>query len=313
VLFIGDSVIRNVYHEFNHMLDPKYVNNGSVFLKHTDLSYKHAFANNTQISFVWAPMVSNITSVVKNAASKKLADIYVAGSAAWDALYIRDVKVYTSDLNNLAATIPVKNGTVSPANFIWIQPTIIVDAHLPTPEKQKYMTEAVIKQYRAAYLTSKSAPLSTIIDPTMASVGRDSVDGVHYGDDVYSVIAQMVGNAYTLHFPSYYAKTAKVNTPKPTGSMSFPSYGAYILLLSAVMLFSMDSFLGLGFLSLKLCGSSLDWDSAYTPLHKKIGVATHTPSSRQQREDAEEPLMNEENEPHVRKSGSGERQQAAHV
>jgi hypothetical protein len=133
------------------------------------------------------------------------------------------------------------------------------------------------------------ANLGTVIDTTKASTGRDCVDGVHYSDDVYSVIAQMVANAYTLHFPAYFAKSGKpsANNPKPTGSMSFPTYGGYILLLSFVMLFGMDSFLGIGFLSLKLFGVSLDWEAAYGPLHKKIGVpmtgggaSPHSPSSR---------------------------------
>ena len=64
----------------------------------------------------------------------------------------------------------------------------------------------------------------------------------------------MTANAYALHHPTalYTATTGagaakkKALGPKPTGSMSFPSYGALILTLAAVMLFTMDSFLGIG-------------------------------------------------------------------
>jgi len=61
----------------------------------------------------------------------------------------------------------------------------------------------------------------------------------------------MTANAYALHYPTaLYAASAgakkKALGPKPTGSMSFPSYGALILTLAAVMLFTMDSFLGIG-------------------------------------------------------------------
>jgi len=71
--------------------------------------------------------------------------------------------------------------------------------------------------------------------------------------------------------------------------MSKPWHGMGVLVLSAIMLCTMDSFLGLGYLSLLFFGKKdsgsgssggssqnsgmLDWDSAYGPLHKKLGVS----------------------------------------
>ena len=73
------------------------------------------------------------------------------------------------------------------------------------------------------------------------------MDGVHYGEEVYTVIAQMVANAFVLNFP--YINKMKVARPpplpKPTGAMSFPLAGAAVLLLSAIMLVTMDSFFGM--------------------------------------------------------------------
>jgi hypothetical protein len=70
---------------------------------------------------------------------------------------------------------------------------------------------------------------------------------------------------------------AKAYVPKVTGSMSFPGYGFAVLALSAVMLFSMDSFLGFGFISLLLFGRSLDWEVAYAPMLKRaLGAAGKT-------------------------------------
>ena len=74
-------------------------------------------------------------------------------------------------------------------------------------------------------------------------------------------------------------------TPKPTGSMSYPYYGMAVLSLAFVMIFSMDNFLGLGFLSLILCGRSYDYEDAYNKLHATIAghplnVRPNTKNSR---------------------------------
>jgi hypothetical protein len=43
-----------------------------------------------------------------------------------------------------------------------------------------------------------------------------------------------------------------------------------MLVLSAVMLYTMDSFLGVGYFSLAMFGISFDWEEAYGPLLKKV-------------------------------------------
>lgn len=58
--------------------------------------------------------------------------------------------------------------------------------------------------------------------------------------------------------------------PKPTGSMSFPLSGFGVLILSAIMIFTMDNFLGLGWLGLLIFGKHYDWDEAFGPLHASI-------------------------------------------
>jgi hypothetical protein len=108
-----------------------------------------------------------------------------------------------------------------------------------------------------------------VIDPSSVCDGREAIDGIHYESEVYKVIAQMVMNSYIFDHPTLLNPPIK-KSPKKTGSMSFPAHGAFVLALSAIMLFSMDSFLGIGFLSLKLFGRAADWQEAYGPLHKKI-------------------------------------------
>lgn len=112
-------------------------------------------------------------------------------------------------------------------------------------------------------LSSETNPgpfFKVVLEPSSASSTRQqgSVDGVHYSDEVYKVVAQMVLNSYSLQFPMNYIRSGQMSVkkqaPKATGSMSSPSYGAFVLLLSLVMIMTMDSFLGLGFLSLVLLG-----------------------------------------------------------
>ena len=124
-----------------------------------------------------------------------------------------------------------------------------------------------------------------VLDPTGASKSREgaTVDGIHYSEDVYKVIAQMCANAYTLHFPLLYRKGAvkKTGKPKVTGSMSYPSYGAVVLVAAAIMLYTMDSFFGIAWACMRVCavlglhdgsGGDMTWETAYRELHRKNNI-----------------------------------------
>jgi hypothetical protein len=88
--------------------------------------------------------------------------------------------------------------------------------------------------------------------------------------------------------------TLVVNDPKPTGSMSYPEYGVGVLILAAVMLFTMDNFLGLGWVGLVSCGNSYNWDEAYAPLHRTIVGHESHPDSNKAPEEEMEVLIAEE-------------------
>ena len=297
IVFMGDSIMRNVFFQFDKLIDPDHSQNTSSSIRHSDIIYEQIFMKNSSLTFHWAPLVSNITSILvdKNIIGNN--DLVIIGSAAWQALHNKDIVSYSKDLDILSDTI---NSTISNHNnnininnnkkttIIWLQPTTIIDEHLTTQEKLTYMTESTIDLYRKSFINSKiSNIISSIIDPRSACINRETIDGIHYNQDVYSVIAQMAVNVYALRTPSLLSLSSnnkkKKIEPKITGSMSFPSYGAFVLILSGIMLFSMDSFLGIGFLSLLLFGRSSDWEAAYGPLHKKIlkspgnGVNTEKP------------------------------------
>eukprot|EP01038_Epipyxis_sp_PR26KG_P007906 gene7906-10731_t len=278
VYFIGDSTIRHVYHQFIELMEPKYVQNHSYSFKHSDIEYKPVFDRNLTIQFKWAPMISNVTSVVKQVYNRSPC-VVVMGVALWDALYIRNLTTYKQELDELSKFM--SSSSSKPVN-IWISATNIEDNLLSTQDKQLYMNEKIVSTYRQAFNSSEKVKnvFHAVIDTRYVSSltkGVGSVDGIHYSQDVYHVIAQMISNAYSIISPvrvkrdyNLQATSKKKYTPKSTGSMSSPYHGAIVLLVATIMLFTMDSFFGLGFLSLSLFGRSLDWEEAYRSLHNKI-------------------------------------------
>lgn len=284
LLFVGDSSVRSAYHQFISAVDPGYSQNHSAAFKHSDIQHSPAFDRNMSLSFVWAPLIDNVTAVLTQTyrAPGPKPSMIVCGAAYWDALYVRDVQSYAAKFGAMVGTVaPMASAAAKSTVNVWLLPTTVLDDHLPTADKQQFMTEAVVGQYREAVRSAVAASrtssaggalFQTVVDPTAASLSREagSSDGVHYGEEVYQVVAHMLANAYSLHFPAVYAKggaasgaAKKPYVPKKTGSMSSPVYGAAMLALSFAMLFLMDSFLGAGYLSLALFGKSLDYDEAY--------------------------------------------------
>lgn len=307
IIFFGDSITRESYHSFIHLLDNNYTQKYDYLLKHSSLLHKIEPQNIT-VQFQWTPYIKNITSEYSNLfiQKKQSYDYVIFGAMFWDALNIHQINDYSNDIKQLsqllAKTIPTAattTTTTTTANTttstttttipssasnsevvrVWLMPTEILNERLPTEEKRLYMNREKISDYRKIIENSfnqTSLKINNIIDGRSVSSHREttSSDGIHYSEEVYEVIAQMLVNNYYLHFPKYYAaagkKVVKPYVPKTTGAMSFPDYGAGMLLLAAIMLFTMDSFFGFGFLSLILFGRFFDWDAAYGPYIRKI-------------------------------------------
>lgn len=280
VVFVGDSIVRGSYHQLISYVDSKYkMPNDTIALKHADLTYTVGAMKNATFKFYWAPFMRNVSDLFQQ--KVLAADLLVTGAALWDALYARNLGEYTESFSRLAGSPTVsalKDGSVA----VWLQPTRIVNGQLSLPDKRVYMTEEIVQTYRTAVTESPAARFfyekGAVVNPAPACVGREgsSVDGIHYDSEVNQVIVQMILNAYAMHFPASYVvpkpstRTVKQQPPKATGSMSFPVYGAYVLALAFIMLFAMDNWLGLGYLSLRLFGRSFDYDAAYGALIAKI-------------------------------------------
>lgn len=200
VIFVGDSIVRNTYHQLNKLLNPKY--DQMLF----NSTYKHAslgntFPGNISIAFVWQPMTQNVTSYLQQIQAKKeKVDILIIGATVHDALYDRNINSYVAHLKAIQSLLPASNKTVK----IWLQPTAIVDSRLSAADKQLFMTEASVSTYRKAvetlpgmisgYGKDSVGSFHNIINPTLVSKGKEtsSADGIHYGEEVYAVIVQVI-------------------------------------------------------------------------------------------------------------------------
>ena len=275
IAFFGDSIIRNIYQAFNVLLTENYTENSDANMKHRDQKFI-SVASNTTVHFFWTPFSENITEKLYHVTSGEY-DIILMGSAAWNALHGRSLEKYSISLRKLKEQL---SRLVGSSYTIWMQPTTILDGRLNTPEKQKYMTESIIDQYRSAYKNSALAKLVEFtINPAYATATQESssVDGVHYSAKVSQVLSQMISNAYLLKHPKALSLTSKQDTTAwptsdPNHTMGHPLHGLGLLFFSVIMIYFMDNFFGVGALSLAFFGRYLDWNAAYIPLLNKIGV-----------------------------------------
>lgn len=292
IRFCGDSGIRNLYHSLTEYLDPTYkvdtyANEG---LKHTDLSfvYKNSDSNIVVTTeFKWIPRVINMSNCFNSVADD--AYMYVVGMLLWDALNGRSAEAYQKSLR---AHFP--SGV--PENSIWVHPQHIVNSALRTPEKQEFMTQEIVEKYKSAFNREGSnLYFSAVVDPYNVSASRSdkSVDGIHYTKDVYDTTMQLVLNVIDILFPTKPKSTTskseiKKSGPKKPESMSFPVWGGALLATAVWMLFTMDSFFGVGYIALLLSGRSFDYEAAYGPLLKKITGRALVPSLKETAEQKDE-------------------------
>ena len=68
--------------------------------------------------------------------------------------------------------------------------------------------------------THQPTTLGMILNPASACRGKESTstDGIHYGDEVYQVMVQMISNAYMMRFPVFYQPTKGKSAGGKTGS-----------------------------------------------------------------------------------------------
>lgn len=280
ILFLGDSQSRSVFHAFNRLVSKDYVENSVV--RHGDLS-NHNEKLGIDVDFLWTPFLRNVTTSLKQNCNNDRANFYVVSATLWDALHFHNLEEYKKQLGDFINEVEICNAAKTnkaKGKVIWLSPPPVIDSRLNTPEKLMFMTESKVDEFRHL-AESNNVNLRdvvvSIINPSNVTRGKESTstDGVHYGVDVYNVLAEIVANIFSADngLVAKNTKSAKKNpypNGKPTGSMSDPKLGFGILVLSAIMIFGWDSWLGIGMVSLWLFGIKPDWERAYRPLLDKI-------------------------------------------
>jgi len=277
IMFVGDSVVRNVFYSLSRMLGDASVED----VKHGDIDRKFGTTN---ISFRWAPLAVDQIEILEKIRGWPISMV-VAGNGLWDALEYKNeedieegIKEYKSSMKSLGERLH----TIFPgAKKVWLSPTTINDSRLQTEDKKKFMQEAKVLRYREAGYLTVGAIADFNLD--LSSITRervnDSIDGVHYPDGVYDVIGQILGNAFDwLLEKNEMVYTNDYHAANQPGKMSNAGLGVMMLVLCFIGLFSFDSFFGLVLGPALFCGG-VDctgiWEEAFSALHKKIGVGSN--------------------------------------
>ena len=271
ISFIGDPSMHKVYQQFIRLLNEG--SSESALSTNTRSIIRRFDNENITVYYENAFIVKNVSDIIINNQNGLWShSLVVIGVASWDALHTNDIEKFRSELIELGDALQFLNGYV-----MWLLPTPVIDSLLPIHEMKMNMNNAVIAEYSKAILNSNiPQKVNAIVNPASATYAMEftSPDGVFFSDDVYAVVVQMLLNSLKIINPNAASQRSSPPplSPKPIGSMSFPGYGAGVLVLIAAMLILMDGFLGAGYISLAVFGRKYDWEEAYQPLHRKLGV-----------------------------------------
>lgn len=255
VVFMGDTVTRSVYLAFCRALGETSLpgSNGSEIPPNSDITKSYG---ETNISFQWAPLTSDILDKLK--AVRPETDLVVAGSGGIDRLHLwatdADRNSYEVTMKQLAKDLEFLKS--KSAHVVWITPTAISTNALPTEDQRLQMSESNVQEIRTMQkdfgINSAAAFVLDGLALTKEQVHR-SYDGVHYPSQIYDVGAQILINALDWLLPIE-TMTYQSNRPfKPIlGSMANPALGLMVICCILIGLLFFDGYLGFSYLALSL-------------------------------------------------------------
>lgn len=287
VVFIGDSMTRNLYHASVRTLGIEgsgaYDATGP---KHADISNK--LWGTTPVNFKWAPLAVDQLSVLKDlnhispngdGYENLTPDLIVLGGGAWDRLHVyatdEDRQSHATTLKDLGYEMQ-KAQREGGAAVVWFIPTTINSQALNTEEKRDHMREEDMEAMRAVYARNGIlASSSFVIDGPSFTASRvsESYDGVHYPPQIYDAGAQILFNAIDWLLPGGGA-VDPITTPR-VGKMANPALGMMILVFVAIALICFDGFLGFSYLASLFVKGVMPhtlYNEAFSSLHKKMGL-----------------------------------------
>jgi len=297
LLFIGDSMTRNMYHAMLRALGVKgsgaYDATGP---KHADISNEVGTVN---VDFQWAPFASDQLEAFRSL-NQKLAegtewergfpDLIVVGGGAWDRLHRfsteedqETLKVKLRELKRGIGTMIQEGG----APVAWLVPTTVNDQALNTEEKRDHMTEMDMEDMRGIYADIGLLSVSSFVveGPAFSRARvKESYDGVHYPSQVYDAGAQILSNSFDWLLPER-EDTAEDFVPMQPGMMASPYFGLMMLCFVFVGLFLFDGFMGFSCLA-SICVSGVLphdlYEEAFTALRNKANLPLEGLSSQGQ-------------------------------
>lgn len=225
VVVAGDSQARLVMLSLLNLVlgaDSKQMESirGDLFKRHSDYNLV-VDEIGMKLDFVWAPYVTNLTSMVKEYKRKKsYPDVLLMGSGLWHMLHITNASDYEDDLrmlrNSVVSFIPLSSdlGTNGPVtgsesarspHLFWLGMPMLINSMLNTQKKREKMNDAMWHAYDRALGGSKllqqtGGPLVLLdIESLTWNCGPHcTVDGMHYDGAVYEAAVHAMLNALLI-------------------------------------------------------------------------------------------------------------------
>jgi N-acetylneuraminate 9-O-acetyltransferase len=283
VTFIGDSILRHLYHASCRQLGDQTAGAYNTSMeKWSDFSRQ--YGDFIHMEFRWAPFIGNLTSVLDRIDVAMPPDLVIIGGGAWDRLHTyntvdeqtlfdRVLALLTQKLHHLKGRIPV----------VWVVPTTINSWALTSDQKKSNIREDQMAEFRGLYRRKGvNDAVSFVLDGTVFTAGRveESYDGVHYPLYIYDAGAQILANALDWLLPESSGDASFVS--RPVGSMGSPLLGLAMVVLVLVGICCFDGFMGL------LCIASCFlpkaapyhlYEEAYSAFHLRTGLPGISQSS----------------------------------
>uniref|UniRef100_A0A7S1G276 Cas1p 10 TM acyl transferase domain-containing protein n=1 Tax=Corethron hystrix TaxID=216773 RepID=A0A7S1G276_9STRA len=271
VVFVGDSLTRNVYHALCRVLGDTGAGAYSTDVEpHTDITKELA---GVHLEFRWAPLASEQATRLAEVLKQRAApDAIVMGGGLWDTLH-SEKDIHEAGIKNLIKEMRAADKAGVPV--VWQVPTTINDPALNSEKKRGNMTEREVQKVRDIYKAKGvlSSARFVLDGPSFTSKrAAESYDGVHYPAYVYDAGVQILLNAFDWLVPEKYLPPNSQNEPGKNANVFL---GAMMLALSFVGLFFFDGYFGASVLVSKIflgqTPSEL-YAEALAPVHEKHGL-----------------------------------------
>ena len=298
--FVGDSITRYLYFSFCRQMGISAAGAyNATGEKHVDMQNS---IGNSLLEFEWAPYVTDQIERLRAISElpqyppdsmKKRPDLVLVGGGAWDRLWFYNTDEERSSFKKALDELATQIQNLRSKNIpvVWVVPTTINTAALPTPEKREKIPEEEIELIRTLYENQGVLSSSSFVldGPAFTSdVVYLSYDGVHYPHHVYSAGAQIVANS--LDWLIVAKEDGDPVVPPHPGEMANSYLGLMMFCFIFFGLFGFDGFLGFSYLAslfVPVVSPRDLYAEAFSALHRRknlpeiptVGLQSRPPSA----------------------------------